>query len=121
DRARIPRRGLTVELRPSSTVPFADLVELFNSAYEGYLIPFRLDETIVRFMVDTYDLDVDASRVAFSGGEAVGLGNLGLRGEDAGIGGVGVVASPRRHGVGGGGVRAPPEQGDTTGGRRLWP
>ena len=111
---------MTVELRPSSTVPFADLVELFNSAYEGYLIPFRLDETIVRFMVDAYDLDVDDSRVAFSGGEAVGLGNLGLRGEDAWIGGVGVVASARRQGIGEELMRALHEQAHKRGVRDVW-
>ena len=44
---------------------------LFNAAYEGYVIPFRLDEAILRFMVDAYDLDLYSSRVAFSGDEAV--------------------------------------------------
>jgi ribosomal protein S18 acetylase RimI-like enzyme len=91
---------LTVELRPASAFPFAALVELFNRAYEGYVIPFQLDERLLRFMVDTYDLDLDASRVALDGHDAVGLGNLGLRGEDAWIGGVGVVASARRRGIG---------------------
>jgi len=77
---------LTAELRSASSIPFAALVELFNRAYEGYVIPFRLDEALLRFMVDTYDLDLDASRVAFAGDDAVGLGNLGLRGETHGSG-----------------------------------
>jgi ribosomal protein S18 acetylase RimI-like enzyme len=111
---------VTVELRPSSTVPFAELVELFNRGYEGYVIPFRLDETIFRFMVDTYDLDLDASRVAFSRDEPLGLGNLGLRGEDAWIGGVGVVPSARRHGVGGELMRALHDEARRRGVRNVW-
>ncbi len=51
-------------------------------------------------MDDAFDLDLDASRIAYRDGEPVGLGNLGLRGEDAWIGGVGVVPSARRSGVG---------------------
>ena len=111
---------MSVELRPSSTLAFAELVELFDRAYEGYEIPFRLDETIVRLMVDTYDLDLDASRVAFSRGEAVGLGNLGLRGEDVWIGGVGVVPSARRQGIAEELMRALHEQARERGVRNVW-
>ena len=39
------------------------------------------------FMDNAFDLDLDASRIAYRGGEPVGLGNLGRRGEDAWIGG----------------------------------
>ena len=51
-------------------------------------------------MIDWFDLDVDASRVALRDGEPVGFGNLGLRGDEAWIGGVGVVTSARRQGIG---------------------
>jgi ribosomal protein S18 acetylase RimI-like enzyme len=111
---------LTVELRSASSVPFAAFVELFNRAYEDYVIPFRLDEAIVRFMVDAYDLDLDASRVAFDGDDAVGLGNLGLRGEDAWIGGVGVVTTARRQGVGETLMRALHAAARERGVRNVW-
>jgi GNAT superfamily N-acetyltransferase len=111
---------LSVELRPSSTLAFSELVDLFNRAYEDYVIPFHVDETIVRLMVDWYDLDLDASRVAFSGHDTVGLGNLGLRGEDAWIGGVGVAPSARRQGIGGVLMRALHEQARERGVRNVW-
>jgi ribosomal protein S18 acetylase RimI-like enzyme len=111
---------LTVELRPASSVSFVALAELFNRAYEGYVIPFRLDEAIVRFMVDAYDLDPDASCVAFDGDDAVGLGNLGLRGEDAWIGGVGVVTSARRQGIGETLMRALQAEARERGVRNVW-
>jgi ribosomal protein S18 acetylase RimI-like enzyme len=75
-------------------------VDLFNAAYEGYVIPFRLDEAGLQFMTHAFDLDLDASRIAFSDGDAVGFGNLGLRGDQAWIGGVGVIAAARRQGIG---------------------
>ena len=111
---------MTAELRSASSIPFAALVELFNRAYEGYVIPFRLDEALLRFMVDTYDLDLDASRVAFAGDDAVGLGNLGLRGEDAWIGGVGVVAAARRRGIGEALMRTLHAEARERGVRNVW-
>jgi ribosomal protein S18 acetylase RimI-like enzyme len=112
--------SLTVELRSASSVPFGALVDVFNRAYEGYVIPFLLDEAILRFMVDTYDLDLDASRVAFDGDNAVGLGNLGLRGEDAWVGGVGVAAAARRQGIGELLMRALHAEAHERGVRNVW-
>jgi ribosomal protein S18 acetylase RimI-like enzyme len=91
---------VNVELRPANSLSTEERVDLFNAAYEGYVIPFRLDEAALRFMTDAFDLDLDASRIAFRGSEPVGLGNLGLRGDQAWIGGVGVVAVARRQGIG---------------------
>src|ERR1700759_2192317 len=89
-----------LEIRSARSLPPGERASLFNAAYEGYLIPFHIDEQQLAYMNDAFDLDLDASRIAFREGEPVGLGNLGLRGEDAWIGGVGVVSSARRSGVG---------------------
>jgi hypothetical protein len=43
----------------------------------GLRHPFRLDEGALAGMIDSFDLDVDASRVALRDGEPVGFGNLG--------------------------------------------
>ena len=93
---------------------------LFNAAYEGYLLPFRVDEQQLAFMDDAFDLDLDASRIAFRDGEPVGLANLGLRGEDGWIGGVGVVPSARRSGVGEALMHGLHEQARERGVRRVW-
>jgi ribosomal protein S18 acetylase RimI-like enzyme len=111
---------VTPELRSARSRSPGARAELFNAAYEGYLIPFHVDEATLAFMDDAFDLDLDASRIAFGDGEPVGLGNLGLRGEDAWIGGVGVVASARRSGVGEALMRALHEQARTRGVRRVW-
>lgn len=109
-----------LELRSACSLPPAERAELFNAAYEGYLLPFHLDEQQLAFMDDAFDLDLDASRVAFRDGEPVGLGNLGLRGEDAWIGGVGVVQTARRSGVGEALMRALHEQAREQDLRRVW-
>lgn len=88
------------ELRPSSSFSLHELAELFTRAYEGYFVPFALDAERLSFMVRAYDLDLDTSRVALDGGEPIGLANLGIRGREAWVGGVGVVAGARRGGVG---------------------
>jgi N-acetylglutamate synthase-like GNAT family acetyltransferase len=79
-----------------------------------------VDEAMLAFMDDAFDLDLDASRVAYRDGELVGLGNLGLRGEDAWIGGVGVVPSARRSGIGEALMRALHDQAQEHGVRRVW-
>jgi len=111
---------LTLELRSARSLPPTERAALFNAAYEGYLVPFHIDERQLAFMDDAFDLDLDASRVAFRDDQRVGLGNLGLRGEDAWIGGVGVVPSARRSGIGEALMRALHEQARERGVRRVW-
>src|SRR6185437_14479772 len=76
-----------LDIRSARSLAPGERADLFNAAYEGYLLPFHVDEAALAFMIDAFDLDLDASRIAFRDGEPVGLGNLGLRGEDAWIGG----------------------------------
>jgi ribosomal protein S18 acetylase RimI-like enzyme len=109
-----------LEIRSARSLPPADRAELFNAAYEGYLIPFHVDVATLEFMDGAFDLDLDASRIAFRDGEPAGLGNLGVRGEDAWIGGVGVVAAARRSGIGEALMRALHEQARERGVRRVW-
>lgn len=83
-------------------------------------MPFHVDEQQLALMDNAFDLDLDASRIAFRDGDPVGLGNLGVRGEDAWIGGVGVVAGSRRSGVGEALMHALHEQARERGVRRVW-
>ena len=91
---------MTIDVRSARSLSSGERVDLFNAAYEDYALPFRLDEAALDEMTNAFDLDVDASRVALRGGEAVGFGNLGLRGDQAWIGGLGVVVPARRQGIG---------------------
>lgn len=109
-----------LELRSARSLPAGERAAVFNAAYEGYFLPFHVDEQQLAFMDDAFDLDLDASRIAFRNGEPVGLGNLGVRGEDSWIGGVGVVASARRSGVGEAIMRALHEEARERGVRRVW-
>ena len=109
-----------LELRPARSLTPAERGTLFNAAYEGYVLPFHVDEQQLAFMDHVFDLDLDASRVAFRDGEPLGLGNLGLRGEDAWIGGIGVVPGARRSGVGEALMRALHEQARERGVQRIW-
>jgi GNAT superfamily N-acetyltransferase len=109
-----------LELLSAGSLSPSDRAALFNAAYEGYLVPFHIDEQQLAFMDNAFDLDLDASRIAFRRDEPVGLGNLGLRGEDAWIGGVGVISAARRSGVGEALMRALHDQARERGVRRVW-
>jgi GNAT superfamily N-acetyltransferase len=109
-----------LDIRAARSLPPTERAVLFNAAYEGYLLPFQIDEQQLAAMDEAFDLDLDASRIAFRDGEPVGLGNLGVRGEDAWIGGVGVVTGARRSGVGEALMRALHEQARERGIGRVW-
>ncbi|HET9241877.1 MAG TPA: GNAT family N-acetyltransferase [Gaiella sp.] len=89
-----------LELLSAEELSDAELAALFTASYEGYGVPFAIDAAALRFMTEAYDLDRGASRIAVRDGRAVGVANLGLRGTDAWIGGIGVVPDERRRGVG---------------------
>jgi GNAT superfamily N-acetyltransferase len=85
-----------VKLVPANSLSFAELAELFTRGYEGYYLPIRVEEPTMRYMVETWDIDLSRSRVA----PGAGVCNLGVRGERGWIGGLGVAPEARRHGVG---------------------
>jgi ribosomal protein S18 acetylase RimI-like enzyme len=93
-------RDVTVDLRRASEFPLRELAEIFTAAYEGYFVPFEIDEQTLRYMADVFDLLLPHSLVAVEDGEAVGLAVLGHRCERGWVGGVGVIPSRRGAGVG---------------------
>ena len=109
-----------LEVRPAFELDDEALAGLFTAAYEGYLVPFAVDVPTLRFLTEAYDLDRDASRVARRGERLVGLANLGLRGHDAWIGGVGVVPAERRRGTGRALMDAVHEAARSRGATRVW-
>lgn len=74
-------------MTPSTTLTSADelslerLAELFTRAYESYEVPMHVDAGAIAFMEETLDLYPERSRVAWRGGEPVGVAMLGVRGE----------------------------------------
>ena len=90
----------SLQLTPASELGMSDLAELFTRAYEGYEVPMNVDAGALAFMQEAFDLEPECSRVAWQDGRAVGVGMLGVRGERAWVGGMGVASEARRQGVG---------------------
>jgi GNAT superfamily N-acetyltransferase len=109
-----------IELRSARSLSLGERAELFTAAYEGYLMPMHIEEAALGWMQEKFDFDLDASRIAYRDGDPVGLANLAVRGQDAWIGGVGVVASARRAGVGEALMRAVHEEARSRGVERVW-
>ena len=111
---------MSLELRSARTLSVGERAELFTAAYEGYVVPMHIDEASLAWMEEKFDFDLDASRIAYRHGEPVGLANFAVRGRDAWIGGVGVVASARRAGVGEALMRAVHEEARSRRVERVW-
>src|SRR5258706_506869 len=93
---------MAVELRRATEFSRHDLASIFTASYRDYFVPFKVDEETFDYMVDAFDLVLAHSLVAVEAGAAVGLANLGRRGERTWVRGVGVI--PARRGGGGVGV-----------------
>jgi GNAT superfamily N-acetyltransferase/ribosomal protein L28 len=106
-------------LTPATDLPLSVLAELFNRAYEGYEVPLHVDEGAVEFMIDTFDLWPERSRIAWRDERAIGLAMLAVRGSRAWVGGMGVATEARRAGVGEQLMRALLDSARETGVRRV--
>ncbi|MBI5167976.1 MAG: GNAT family N-acetyltransferase [Candidatus Eisenbacteria bacterium] len=109
-----------VTLVPADSIELPALTALMNEAYSDYDLPMHVDEGAMRFMLSTFDLDRAESRVALDGGVPVGVALLGLRGERAWIGGMGVVPAGRRRGLGDTLMKAVIERARARGVREVW-
>jgi ribosomal protein S18 acetylase RimI-like enzyme len=63
-------------------------------------VPLEIDEPVFRYAAETWDFELERSRVAVGDDEPVGICMLGVRGDDGWIGGLGVAAKARRGGIG---------------------
>jgi GNAT superfamily N-acetyltransferase len=111
---------MSLDLGAARSLSLAERVDLFNAGYEGYVVPMHIDETGLAWMQEKLDFDLDASRVAYRDGAAVGFANLAVRGDEAWVGGVGVVTSARRSGVGEALMNAVHEQAREFDVKRVW-
>ena len=91
---------MTLRLAPASEFELDTLARVFTAGYEDYFVPMHVDEAALRFIVDSWDVDLGRSRVALEAGEPVGLAFLAVRGAEAWIGGVGVAPAARGRGIG---------------------
>ena len=110
----------SIALEPASDRSHAELAAIFNAGYEGYFTPFNVDEAAFRFMVETWDDDLDASRVAVVDGEPAGIAKLAIRGERGWIAGVGVAMPHRGTGVGEALMRGVIAEARSRGLREVW-
>jgi GNAT superfamily N-acetyltransferase len=110
---------MTVEFHRSSEFSLAELAAVFTASYQGYFIPFVVNEIQMRYMVEVFDLDLTRSVVAVDRERPIGLANLGRRGERTWLGGVGVVPAHRGSGVGQSLTRVLLDQARTAGAREM--
>jgi GNAT superfamily N-acetyltransferase len=87
-------------LEPASTLTSEALAALLVAGYEGYGVPMDVDAAAVVRHVGSNDIDLAASRIALGDDGPVGVCLLALRGDEAWVGGMGVVVSRRREGIG---------------------
>ena len=85
---------------PADTLDLEQLAAVFTAGYEGYYVPVEVDASALGSMLDLWDIELARSRVALRDDEPAWIVNLGVRGDEGWIGGLGVVPAERRHGVG---------------------
>ena len=91
---------MATEIVSAEHLSSAELAELFNRGYEGYLVPLRLTEEAFLSTVRLQDVRLDSSCVLLDGGDPVAFAMLAVRGRTGWIGGMGVIATARGRGLG---------------------
>lgn len=91
---------MSVSVAPISPDQFDILLKAFNQGYEGYIVPVHLEAEQLRGHIYSSSIDLSASRLAYQDGVAVGMALLGIHGERAWVGGIGVSPAMRRQGIG---------------------
>lgn len=81
-------------------IPSQDFIEALNAAYIDYFVPIHLSAGSFERLVDREAIHLGASAAAVYNGQVVGMGLLGVRGQRAWIGGMGVVPEYRHQGIG---------------------
>jgi GNAT superfamily N-acetyltransferase len=89
-----------VELRPIQKVDRGEFISAINAAYADYFVPIHLNQRSLAEMLDRESVHLESSAAALIDDRIVGVGLLGLRGDHAWIGGMGVIPEWRRHGIG---------------------
>jgi len=87
-----------VRVVPAAELGTARLLEVFNAGFSDYLVPLRLDEATLRAHLHENDIALDRSPVALAE-EPAAFALLGVRGDDAWIGGMATVPAKRRNGL----------------------
>jgi len=90
----------SVALLPVTEVDFRAFTAAFNLAYSDYFVPISMTPSSFRSLIERDDLSLSDSVAALDGGQIVGTGLLGIRGELGWIGGMGVIPERRREGIG---------------------
>lgn len=88
-----------ISLRPAHDLPFPELLDLWNAAYAGYLVPLTFDEAMLRRHIRRSGLDLSRSVVGLVDGRPFGPSLAAFRGRRAWIGGFGVAEPFRRRGL----------------------
>lgn len=109
-----------MELVPAAEFSDAELAAIFTAGYKGYFMPIAVDADSFRFLAQSFDYDLDASRVVRDAKESVGLVMVARRGESGWIGGVAVIPELRGTGLGRRLMEAAAAEARTRGVRQLW-
>ena len=86
-------------LRPASERSPTALLDLWNAAYSGYLVPLTFDQAMLDRHIRRGGLDMEQSAVGVVDGADVGLSLTGRRDGRAWIGGFGIAGPFRRRGL----------------------
>jgi ribosomal protein S18 acetylase RimI-like enzyme len=90
----------TIPIIPATQVARSGFLAAFNLAYSDYFVPLHFEDQAFDLILQRESIQFGSSAAALIGDQVMGVGMLGVRGQRAWIGGMGVIPAARHQGIG---------------------
>lgn len=91
---------MNIDIRPTSTYPLTELVDILNRGFEGYVIPIQFNISQFITMLRKDSIDLDSSRILLINDEPSGIALIARRGWTSRLAAMGIVPQMRNKGAG---------------------
>jgi ribosomal protein S18 acetylase RimI-like enzyme len=91
---------MSLTVVPALDFSLAELAELLNSSFRGYLVEIKFNPSLVNYLLRQDHVDLTASQVVLEAGQPVGLALVARRGWSSRVAAMGINSERRGQGVG---------------------
>src|SRR5688572_10104395 len=90
----------SLQLKPASEFPLAQLADLMTRSFEGYFVPINITDSALLTMLKRDSIDLTSSRVMMKEDEPIGIALIARRGWTSRLAAMGILSQGRNQSLG---------------------